>query len=485
MDTEKYFWKSIYYFIKYYNYHIVNIDKNDTEIWLIHKKKNKLVIFRKDIASNQEIQFDKAKMLDNYQQYEDDLNFKLKSVKYYYFTDQIFDNIKSADSSPIKIESMSISNNNDLHKLIHNNILTKLMFRQDNKLSNYYKRRVLSQNPIDKHILRFTPMTYGLIIINVLIWLIMILYLNHFSDVKLLDLGGLVHFNVVHGEWYRLITSMFLHFNFEHILMNMLSLFIFGKIVESIVGPLRMLGIYVISGLLGNFISLSFNLHTVSVGASGAIFGLIGSIFAMMFVSKTYSRKTIGQMLIALLVLIALSLFMSNINIMAHLGGFIGGVLITLIGYYFTHNRNLFWIFLIILLVLFVALQVRIFTIKEENIYDKLIEDAILDYNYKEASSIVNHTIDKGYDDDRTYYLKGLITAATSSRAEGMADWERGLKNHPNSGLLNYELAIANRALDDNEKALKYVKKALTINSDDNDYKNLKKELDQSNESRN
>ena len=231
------------------------------------------MIFRKDIASNQEIQFDKAKMLDNYQQYEDDLNFKLKSVKYYYFTDQIFDNIKSADSSPIKIESMCISNNNDLHKLIHNNILTKLMFRQD------------------KTYVAFTPMTYGLIIINVLIWLIMILYLNHFSDVKLLDLGGLVHFNVVHGEWYRLITSMFLHFNFEHILMNMLSLFIFGKIVESIVGPLRMLGIYVISGLLGNFISLSFNLHTVSVGASGAIFGLIGSIFAMMFVSKTYSKN--------------------------------------------------------------------------------------------------------------------------------------------------------------------------------------------------
>lgn len=54
----------------------------------------------------------------------------------------------------------------------------------------------------------------------------MILYLNNFSDVKLLDVGGLVHFNVVHGEWYRIVTSMFLHFSFEHILMNMLSLFI-------------------------------------------------------------------------------------------------------------------------------------------------------------------------------------------------------------------------------------------------------------------
>ena len=66
-------------------------------------------------------------------------------------------------------------------------------------------------------------------------------------------MGGLVHFNVVHGEWYRLITSMFLHFNFEHILMNMLSLFIFGKIVEAIIGPMKMLILYIISGLFGNF----------------------------------------------------------------------------------------------------------------------------------------------------------------------------------------------------------------------------------------
>ncbi|MEB6610272.1 rhomboid family intramembrane serine protease [Staphylococcus borealis] len=485
MDTEKYFWKSIYYFIKYYNFDFVNIDKNDSEVWLIQKKKNTLAIFRKEIVSNQEIQFDKAKMIDNYKQFENELNCKLKNINYYYFTEQAFQYDEFAESSPIKIDCVRIANNNDLHKLIHQHLLTKLLFKKDNKLSTYYKRRVLSNNPIDKHMLRFTPMTYGLITVNVLIWLIMILYLNHFSDVKLLDLGGLVHFNVVHGEWYRLITSMFLHFNFEHILMNMLSLFIFGKIVESIVGPLKMLGIYIISGLLGNFISLSFNIHTVSVGASGAIFGLIGAIFAMMFVSKTFTRKVIGQMLIALLVLIVLSLFMSNINIMAHLGGFIGGVLITLIGYYFWTNRNLFWVFLIILLVLFVALQVRIFTIKEQNIYDKLIEDAILDYDYKEASSIVNHTIDKGYDDDRTYYLKGLITATTSSRAEGMADWERGLKNHPNSGLLNYELAIANRALDDNEKALTYVKKALAIDSNNNNYQNLKKELEKTNESRN
>ena len=137
---------------------------------------------------------------------------------------------------------------------------------------------------------RFTPITYTLILINIVIWLCMILYLNRFSDVKLLEVGGLVHFNVVHGEWYRLISSMFLHFNFEHILMNMLSIY-FGKIVESIIGSWRMLIIYIISGLYGNFVSLSFNTSTISVGASGAIFGLIGSIFVIMYLSKNFNKK--------------------------------------------------------------------------------------------------------------------------------------------------------------------------------------------------
>ncbi|MGA4513592.1 rhomboid family intramembrane serine protease [Staphylococcus caledonicus] len=485
MDIEKRFWKSIYYWIRYFNYQLINIEKNENEIWLINKHKKKIAIFRKEITSTQEIRFDKSKILDNYEHIKETVQFDPKMVELFYFSDKHLNITEFIETHPVKIKCNAITEDKHLEKMISNPFLTRTIVRKDNKTSFYYKKRVLTRNFIDKYMMTFTPMTYLLIAVNVIVWLIMILYLNHFSDIKLLDVGGLVHFNVVHGEWYRLITSMFLHFNFEHILMNMLSLYIFGKIVESIIGPLKMLGVYLISGLLGNFISLSFNLHTISVGASGAIFGLIGAIFAMMFVSKNFNRKVLGQVLIALLVLIVLSLFMSNVNIMAHLGGFVGGVLIILIGYYFNENRNLFWIFLILLLIIFVALQIRIFTIKEQNIYDKLIQDAMLDYNYKEANSLVSHTIKKGYDDDRTYYLKGLITATTSSRAEGMADWERGLKNHPNSGMLNYELAVANRALDDNDKALKYIKNAVKLNSHNNDYKNLEKELRHADESGN
>lgn len=223
-----------------------------------------------------------------------------------------------------------------------------------------------------------------------------------------------------------------------------------------------MLAIYLFAGIFGNFVSLSFNTTTISVGASGAIFGLIGSIFAILYLSKTFDKRVIGQLLIALVILIGLSLFMSNINVMAHLGGFIGGLLITLIGYYFNVNRNIFWILLIVLLVLFVAMQIRIFSIKEDNIYDKLIRDQMLSGHYDEAKKIVNQSIKKDYADDQTYYLSGLITATKSSKAEAMADWERGLRYFPNSATLNYEMAIANRSLKDNDKALKYIKKAVS-----------------------
>ena len=255
--------------------------------------------------------------------------------------------------------------------------------------------------------------------------------------------------------------------------MNMLSLFIFGKIVESIIGSWRMLIIYIISGLYGNFVSLSFNTTTISVGASGAIFGLIGSIFVIMYLSKNFNKKMIGQLLIAL------------VNIMAHLGGFISGVLITLIGYYFKTQRSLFWSFLIVFLLIFIILQIRIFTISEDNIYDKLIRDEMIKGNYSEAKNVVKQTLNNNYADDETYYLSGLITATKSSQAEAVSEWERGLRKFPNSGVLNYELAIANRSLSDDKKALKYIKKAVAINPNNKKYVNLKKELSKSNDTKN
>ena len=430
MNINKLYWKALYYWIRYLNYNVIYRDKEDDEIWLSHKRKHSIVVFRKDVTSTQEIRFDKSKIMERPEEIQQFIGYIPESYEFYYFTDKELSKENLNEEKPIKLKFKIISNEQSLNSLPINFLLLKMLINNEDKRTYlHYKRKVLTQNLVDKHMQRFTPITYTLILINIVIWLCMILYLNRFSDVKLLEVGGLVHFNVVHGEWYRLISSMFLHFNFEHILMNMLSLFIFGKIVESIIGSWRMLIIYIISGLYGNFVSLSFNTTTISVGASGAIFGLIGSIFVIMYLSKNFNKKMIGQLLIALVVLIVFSLFMSNINIMAHLGGFISGVLITLIGYYFKTQRSLFWSFLIVFLLIFIILQIRIFTISEDNIYDKLIRDEMIKGNYSEAKNVVKQTLNNNYADDETYYLSGLITATKSSQAEAVSEWERGLRN--------------------------------------------------------
>ncbi len=486
MNINKLYWKALYYWIRYLNYNVIYRDKEDDEIWLSHNRKHSIVVFRKDVTSTQEIRFDKSKIMERPEEIQQFIGYIPESYEFYYFTDKELSKENLNEEKPIKLKFKIISNEQSLNSLPINFLLLKMLINNEDKRTYlHYKRKVLTQNLVDKHMQRFTPITYTLILINIVIWLCMILYLNRFSDVKLLEVGGLVHFNVVHGEWYRLISSMFLHFNFEHILMNMLSLFIFGKIVESIIGSWRMLIIYIISGLYGNFVSLSFNTTTISVGASGAIFGLIGSIFVIMYLSKNFNKKMIGQLLIALVVLIVFSLFMSNINIMAHLGGFISGVLITLIGYYFKTQRSLFWSFLIVFLLIFIILQIRIFTISEDNIYDKLIRDEMIKGNYSEAKNVVKQTLNNNYADDETYYLSGLITATKSSQAEAVSEWERGLRKFPNSGVLNYELAIANRSLSDDKKALKYIKKAVAINPNNKKYVNLKKELSKSNDTKN
>lgn len=486
MNINKLYWKALYYWIRYLNYNVIYRDKEDDEIWLSHKRKHSIVVFRKDVTSTQEIRFDKSKIMERPEEIQQFIGYIPESYEFYYFTDKELSKENLNEEKPIKLKFKIISNEQSLNSLPINFLLLKMLINNEDKRTYlHYKRKVLTQNLVDKHMQLFTPITYTLILINIVIWLCMILYLNRFSDVKLLEVGGLVHFNVVHGEWYRLISSMFLHFNFEHILMNMLSLFIFGKIVESIIGSWRMLIIYIISGLYGNFVSLSFNTTTISVGASGAIFGLIGSIFVIMYLSKNFNKKMIGQLLIALVVLIVFSLFMSNINIMAHLGGFISGVLITLIGYYFKTQRSLFWSFLIVFLLIFIILQIRIFTISEDNIYDKLIRDEMIKGNYSEAKNVVKQTLNNNYADDETYYLSGLITATKSSQAEAVSEWERGLRKFPNSGVLNYELAIANRSLSDDKKALKYIKKAVAINPNNKKYVNLKKELSKSNDTKN
>ena len=133
-------------------------------------------------------------------------------------------------------------------------------------------------------------------------------------------------------EFYRLLTGAFLHANIFHLLFNCYALFIIGSQVESFMGKVKYLIIYLFSALTGSLLSITLNKAGLSVGASGAIFGLMGSLLYFGYHHRVYLGSVIRSQIIPLIIVNLVIGFLSNgqIDNFAHIGGLIGGFLITI-----------------------------------------------------------------------------------------------------------------------------------------------------------
>ena len=139
-------------------------------------------------------------------------------------------------------------------------------------------------------------------------------------------------------EYYRLVTSMFLHFSIDHLFYNMLVLIFLGDVLEKTAGKLRYLLIYFGGGVIGNLVSLWFDLraerYVVSAGASGAIFAVIGALIWIVIRNKGNLEGYSGKRLVLMAGLsVAEGLTTSGIDNCAHVGGLVAGFLISLLLY--------------------------------------------------------------------------------------------------------------------------------------------------------
>jgi len=136
---------------------------------------------------------------------------------------------------------------------------------------------------------------------------------------------------VANGDWWRLVTSMFLHASIAHIALNMLALWFIGRAVEEYLGSLRFALLYFVSGLAGSAGALVADPRGVTVGASGAIFGILG---AMMILEWNVTGRLAGQAATWIAINLVFNFVYNssggNISIGGHIGGLIGGILVTL-----------------------------------------------------------------------------------------------------------------------------------------------------------
>ena len=180
---------------------------------------------------------------------------------------------------------------------------------------------------------RMNAVTMALIAINVAVAVAELAINGKFAPNTIFDHGALIAngccvdghaVGLVHGEWWRMVTSMFLHGSFLHIALNMYSLYFVGSILEQVIGRWRFVLLYLGSGIAGSAGAIVWSPLSPTVGASGAIFGILGALFIL---ERRGNIATEGQIagLIVLNLVITFA-FSSYISVGAHVGGLIGGV---------------------------------------------------------------------------------------------------------------------------------------------------------------
>ena len=152
--------------------------------------------------------------------------------------------------------------------------------------------------------------------------------------------GGNLGPVTIEGQWWRLITSQFVHIGIIHLLTNMVALLFVGMTLEPLFGKARFLTAYLLTGVCGNLLSLYMHPDGLSAGASGCIFGLLGIFLALLSVNLTdrENRKRLFPVLaIYIAYLLAGGLKEQHVDVAAHAGGLVGGLLL---GYAFLPSLN-------------------------------------------------------------------------------------------------------------------------------------------------
>lgn len=190
--------------------------------------------------------------------------------------------------------------------------------QKNNKLSNYYKN---------------SPVTLGFMTIIILYFVVITLNGGTTDSETLVRFGALFPpFVKEYGQYYRLLTSIFIHIGGAHLFFNTYALYIFGSQIERVMGTMKYILFFLITGIGGNIVTYIFSYDTISAGASGSLFGILG---AFLYLIRNHADMITPEGRKSILSILALNLGLTilvpNISITAHFGGLIIGYLISYI----------------------------------------------------------------------------------------------------------------------------------------------------------
>ena len=331
--------KLLHYFITEKNYNPIILQGVENEIWLenLTEEYKVIRIVSNYIHNNEQFNVDsykterilkkiklktfslKMNILNIFINIGDNVNFeeKTKSSKYIY--------VKVNDEEELlKDKFLKETYPDMLSKIIFKETGVKLFSKLSNDINKHHLKDATKMDELFKK--KFPLFTYIIIGIIIICYFIPLLtgYFNDFIMMFAIN-GDLIR----KGEVYRLFTGMFLHANLLHLFTNCYSLYILGSQIENYLGKFKFIIIYLISGVIGSLFSIIFNTN-ISVGASGAIFGLLGALLYFGYYYRVFIGQVVKTQIIPLIVInLGIGFLVEGIDNAAHIGGLLGGIITT------------------------------------------------------------------------------------------------------------------------------------------------------------
>ena len=327
--------KLLHYFITEKNYSPVIVHGVKNEIWLENMDSDyKIVrIVSNYIHNDEQMNFDffkSKKIVESSEKKTFNLSMNVLNI----FTD-LGENVNLREEK--HISSIMVNDEKDLKKYkflyeYYPDIDKKLKFNEEgvnlflkitSDINEKNTKEAKKVNEIFKP--KKVVITYILIAINVLVFLYGFIFNKQEDLVNTFAVYGPF---IRGGDYYRIITGTFLHVSIFHLLVNMYSLYILGVQAENFFGKWKFLLIYLFSAITGSLLSMLLNGNVASIGASGAIFGLLGAMLYFGYNFRVYLGNTLARQIIYVIAAnLIIGFLVTGIDIYAHIGGLIGGFL--------------------------------------------------------------------------------------------------------------------------------------------------------------
>ena len=332
--------KLLHYFITEKNYNPIILQGVDNEIWLENLEEDcKVVrIVSGYIHNDEQFNFDVFKtkrIVKKIKKKTFSFNINVMSI----FLD-MGDNVTTNINEDPKLMCINAKDENDIKK---NDIIKKIFPDLSNKMKyteNGAELFVKITSDINKHNREDASrlekvfkkkniyITYFLIALNVIFYFVPLLFGEEAEVISNYCVHGP---SIRAGEYYRLLTGIFLHGSILHLFFNCYALYVIGSQIESFLGRTKFTIIYLFSGLIGALFSMSFGGNVASIGASGAIFGLMGALLYFGYYYRVYLGNVVKTQILPLILLnLAMGFILSGVDNFAHIGGLIGGIIITM-----------------------------------------------------------------------------------------------------------------------------------------------------------